>query len=197
MMRIPVLLMAVLGGMGVLAQEGGTDPVAAGIRVEARCLRNPPKEVEGIGEVHACALPLDDGQAAVIRFGKMEALIEDWEPVPSNEPEPPAEPGAEPPRFRPVLGDPLLLGIELTLSVQFKGALIVVGKTVYRRVDGYSEIVLDKVGRAGAVGKMPRIIESETAFQLMPPRVSATNCTLALPGEKPILLEIRIPEMAK
>ncbi len=197
MMRIPVLLVGVLGGIGALAQEGATDPVAAGIRVEVRCLRNPPKEVEDMAEVHACSLSLDDGQTSVIRFGKMESLVEDWEPVPTNEPEPPGEPDAEPPRFRPVQGDPVLLGVELTLSVQFKGALCVVGKAVYRRVDGYSEIVLDKVGRAGAVGKVPRIVESETGFQLMPPRIASTNCTIALPGEKPIILEIRIPEMAK
>lgn len=194
MVRMPILVAGLLWGGGLLAQEAAAKPERDGIRVEARCVRNAPKGVEGIGEVRSCIVPLAEDQTAVIRFGKTEALVEDWEPIPPGETEPPAKPDEEPPRFRSVMGEPVLLGIELTLSASFEGALSVVGKAVYREVAGYSELTLDA---AGATGKVPQVIESETGFQLMPPKVAATKCSIAIPGRKPIVLEICTPEVAK
>ena len=168
-------------------------PQPGEVHLAIRCLKRAPKGVPGIKKGRRCVVV--PGKASVVRYGEMKELPEQWERVHPDDKPLPAKPGQKPLLFRPVLGDPVLVGLEVKTEImQFELGTCVVGTATFREVLGSTKVKLDM---EGTVVEMPRIVESVAKFQLILPSVPSVTCTLARPGAKPIVLEIKVAEKAE
>jgi hypothetical protein len=188
-MRFLILLAVV--AVALPAQESGQE--GGKMLVTVRSVKNAPAGLPGIDKRQRCTISAT--APGVVRYGKMVAFPESWEAVHPAEEAKAAKAGDKPVRYQPVLGEPVLVGLEVEAKIlPLEGRRCVVGKVTLREVLGHSKLKLDL---DGPVVEVPRVAVSTARFQLFPPQIGTTTCRIARPGGKPIEVEVSATEIGE
>jgi hypothetical protein len=179
-----VFALFAVAALALSAQESGQDD--AKMTVTVLSVKNAPKSVPDTDKQRR--FTITNRHPGAVKYGKMVAFSERWETVLPGEKAPEAEGGEEPARYRPVLGDPVLVGLKVEAeNLQLKDRRCVLGTVTLREVMGTSKLELE-LGEPAV--EVPRVVVSTTRFQLFPPQVSRGTCKIARPNGKPIEIEI-------